>query len=55
MDIPAEKGCEEIPKVIFQSHYDMVAVAAKENTKFDPLNTPIKPVYDEKNGLIHTG
>ena len=55
MDLPATKGFEQTPKVIFQAHYDMVAVAEKHNTSFDPLTSPIKPIYDKDEGIIHTG
>ena len=55
MDIPATKGFEKTPKIIFQAHMDMVAVAEKNNTSFDPQTTPIQPIYDKDEGVIHTG
>lgn len=55
MDIPASPGCEDFPKLIFQSHFDMVAVASKDYLDFDPATTPIKPIYDKSEGVIHTG
>ena len=55
MDIPATQGCEDFPKLIFQAHFDMVAVASKENHDFDPLTSPIVPIVDEDEGVIHTG
>lgn len=54
MDIEATNGCENYPSLIFQSHYDMVAVASKTNTSFVKTETPIVPYYDEKNNCIHT-
>ncbi len=55
MDVPATAGCEDYPKLIFQSHFDMVAVAAKDNHDFDPATSPIVPIIDEAEGVIHTG
>ena len=55
MDIPASKGFEDTPKLIFQAHFDMVAVGAKDNHDFDPLTSPIVPIVDEEEGVIHTG
>lgn len=55
MDIPATKSFENIPKVIFQAHIDMVAVAEKNNTSFNPQTTPIQPIYNKDEGIIHTG
>lgn len=54
MDLPATEGYEDKPKIIFQAHFDMVAVASKHNTTFDPLTSPIKPFIDEESGTIHT-
>lgn len=54
IDIPASDNCENIPKIILQSHMDMVAVAAKEYTEYDPLTTPIYPFVDQQNNCIHT-
>lgn len=54
IDIPAAEGCEDIPKVILQSHYDMVAVAASTNKDYIPTETPIKPYFDKENNCIHT-
>lgn len=55
MDIPATKGYEDTPKLMFQAHFDMVAVASKENHDFDPKTSPIVPIVDDKEGVIHTG
>lgn len=55
MDIPASPGCEDYPKLMYQSHFDMVAVASKDYLDFDPATTPIKPIYDKSEGVIHTG
>lgn len=55
MEIPATEGGKDIDKVIFQAHFDMVAVADKANTSFVPEKTPIVPIYDEEEGVIHTG
>ena len=55
MDIPASEGYENTPKLMFQAHFDMVAVAAKENHDFDPQTSAIKPIYDKDEGVIHTG
>ena len=45
IDKPASPGCEAVPRTILQSHMDMVCVAA-EGVSFDPLNDPIKVIYD---------
>lgn len=55
IEIPATPGAEDIDKVVFQAHFDMVAVADRANTSFDPKTTPIVPIYDEQEGVIHTG
>lgn len=54
IDIPASPGNEVKPGIIFQSHYDMVAVAAKDNREFVKTETPIVPYLDNENGCIHT-
>lgn len=54
MDIPATKNYENVPKIILQAHYDMVAVAAVGNDDYDPLTSPIIPILDEENSCIHT-
>ncbi|MDO5328676.1 MAG: M20/M25/M40 family metallo-hydrolase [Coriobacteriia bacterium] len=54
MDVPATAGCESMPKVILQSHYDMVAVAASTYKDFEPTKSPIVPFYDKENDCIHT-
>lgn len=55
MDIPASNEGKEIPNLIFQSHFDMVAIAEKHNKLFDPKTSPIETIYDRKKGIIHTG
>ena len=45
IDRPASPGCEGAPRTILQSHMDMVCVAA-EGVSFDPVNDPIKVVFD---------
>lgn len=54
MDIPPSEDGQDIPNIIFQAHYDMVAVGAKDNKTFDPITSPIEPVYDKEEGVIHT-
>lgn len=54
MDIPASKDCENVPKIILQCHFDMVAVAAVGNNNFNPITSPIKPFLDKENNCIHT-
>lgn len=52
IDVPASSGQENSPKVILQSHIDMVGVSTDENIdmKFTSLDT----VYDKENGQIYT-
>lgn len=55
IDVDASKGCENSPKVIFQCHYDMVAVGSKDNIDFNPSSSSIKPIFEKDTGVIHTG
>ena len=45
IDKPASPGCENVPRVIFQAHMDMVCVC-EEGVSYDPLNDPIKVIND---------
>ncbi|NLU24878.1 MAG: aminoacyl-histidine dipeptidase [Clostridiales bacterium] len=45
IDKPASPGCENVPRVIFQAHMDMVCVCEKGIT-YDPMNDPIKVIND---------
>ena len=47
IDKPASKGCEGVPRVIFQAHMDMVCVA-EEGVAYDPLKDAIKVINDGK-------
>ena len=44
-DVPATKGCENVPLTLLQGHMDMVCVA-KPGVKYDPLTDPIKLVRE---------
>lgn len=44
IDRPAAPGKEELPRIIFQAHLDMVPVAEDEN--FDFTTTPVTPYID---------
>lgn len=39
IDKPASPGCENVPRVIFQAHMDMVCVC-EEGVTYDPMNDP---------------
>ena len=45
IDKPASPGCENVPRVIFQAHMDMVCVC-EEGVTYDPMNDPIKVIND---------
>ena len=45
IDKPASPGCENVPRVIFQAHMDMVCVS-EEGVDYDPVNDPIKVIND---------
>ena len=45
-ELEASKGCEKAPRVIMQSHMDMVCVA-DEGVEFNPLTDPIKLIRAE--------
>ena len=45
IDKPASPGCENVPRVIFQAHMDMVCVS-EEGVDYDPVNDPIKIIND---------
>ena len=45
IDKPAFPGCENVPRVIFQAHMDMVCVC-EEGVTYDPMNDPIKVIND---------
>ena len=45
-DVAASAGCEDMPRVILQSHMDMVCVA-EPGKVFDPLTDPIKLIRGE--------
>lgn len=45
IDKPATPGCENVPRVIFQAHMDMVCVC-EEGVTYDPMNDPIKVIND---------
>ena len=45
-DVAASAGCEDMPRVILQSHMDMVCVA-EPGKAFDPLTDPIKLIRGE--------
>ena len=47
IDKPASAGCEDIPRVIFQAHMDMVCVA-EEGARYDPMADAIKIINDGK-------
>lgn len=51
-DVPATPGCEDYPKIIFQSHVDMVH--AKVDDSIDMVTQPINIIYDEEKGEIHS-
>ena len=44
-DVPASKGCEQIPLTIIQGHMDMVCVA-KPEVDYDPLHSEIKLIRE---------
>lgn len=44
-DVPASKGCEQIPLTIIQGHMDMVCVA-KPGVDYDPLHSEIKLIRE---------
>ena len=50
-DVPASPGCENWPKIIFQTHQDMVW-ETKNTASPDPK--PVDAVYDEETGAIHS-
>lgn len=50
IDKPASPGCENVPRVIFQAHMDMVCVC-EEGHDYDPLNDPIRVI---NNGVVLT-
>lgn len=45
IDKPASPGCENVPRVIFQAHMDMVCVS-EEGVDYDPVNDPIRVIND---------
>lgn len=45
IDKPASPGCENVPRVIFQAHMDMVCVC-EEGVTYDPMTDPIKVIND---------
>ena len=45
IDKPASPGCENVPRVIFQAHMDMVCVC-EEGVAYDPMNDPIRIIND---------
>ena len=45
IDKPASPGCENVPRVIFQAHMDMVCVC-EEGVIYDPMTDPIKVIND---------
>ncbi|MBQ9534690.1 MAG: beta-Ala-His dipeptidase [Clostridia bacterium] len=47
IDKPASVGCENVPRVIFQAHMDMVCVA-EEGLAYDPISDSIKIINDGK-------
>jgi len=47
IDKPATPGCENVPRVLFQAHMDMVCIAA-EGVSYDPMTDPIKVINDGK-------
>lgn len=55
MDLPETDNAQHLEKVIFQSHFDMVAVASKDYPDFNPATTQVKPIYDKEHNVIHTG
>lgn len=48
IDKPASIGCENVPRVIFQAHMDMVCVA-EEGVAYNPETDPIKVINDGVN------
>ena len=50
-DVPATSGKEDMPLVALQAHMDMVAAVA-DGVEFDPLNDSIKPIRDDKAGIV---
>ena len=48
IDKPASAGCENVPRVIFQAHMDMVCVA-EEGVVYNPETDPIKVINDGVN------
>lgn len=44
-DVPAAKGCENVPLTLLQGHMDMVCVA-RPGVKYDPLRDPIRLVRE---------